>query len=92
MFAKILNIQLLQINMRILIGFIFFFTTFQAFGQGDYKSDFWYGGLSFNKYIYGLTPFDIYAYDVNHLESNTNKYCRKKYRDKFCERENRIFV
>lgn len=46
---------------------------FLSFSQ-DFTHDFGYVGLSFNKYSYGLTPFEIYAYDINHLSSNTNQY------------------
>lgn len=60
--------------MKKITSLFFLIFIVQVSAQGDYKSDFWYGGLSFNKYVYGLTPFDIYAYDINHLESNTNKY------------------
>lgn len=46
---------------------------FLSFSQ-DFTSDFGYVGISYNKYSYGLTPFEIYAYDINHLSSNTNQF------------------
>jgi hypothetical protein len=50
---------------------IFILIKLSIFAQ-SFTSNFKYLGVSMNKYRYGLTPFDIYAYDVNHL-STTSK-------------------
>lgn len=62
---------------NLILVFIFFSSTF-LYSQ-DFSDNFTYVGIGVNKYIYGLTPFDIYAYDVNHLSTNTNKYGKFKY-------------
>lgn len=59
--------------MKNFIFFTFILLKLCVFSQ-DFSHDFGYVGLSFNKYSYGLTPFEIYAYDINHLSSNTNQY------------------
>lgn len=39
-----------------------------------FSSDFNYFGVSMNHYIHGLTPIEIYAYDVNAASSTTTRY------------------
>ena len=67
--------------MKVTIVLVLIFISNQLVAQKDFKSDFWYGGLSFNKYIYGLTPFDIYAYfwARKYTKNKTVKSSRKSF-------------
>ncbi|MFN5418646.1 MAG: hypothetical protein ACK5B9_16420 [Flavobacteriia bacterium] len=64
--------------MKNLLIVVIFFSRIFLYSQ-DFSDNFTYVGVGVNKYIYGLTPFDIYAYDVNHLSTNTNKYAKFRY-------------
>lgn len=62
---------------KILIYFLLW--SLNSTAQISYEGDYYYGGICYNHYVYGLTPFEIYAYDVNHLASVTNKHGRFNY-------------
>lgn len=56
-----------------LLGWIVLSQSFHANSQG-YQDQFGYFGLCANYYTVGLTPLEIYRYDVNHASSTSNTF------------------